>query len=134
VHPEDLQGVADEVELAFSHPVGVEDVGLGPESVGEHQFWSFLSYGAADEAGDLAVPVMDAQRQAPSIGAGGGVAALEGFEGLGGEVKRGQGLMGRVEPLGIGFRVEPCYRVNFARGRCGPATIEARGAFPTTKS
>jgi hypothetical protein len=82
VHAEDLQRVADEVELAFSHPVGVEDVGLGPESIGEHQCRRLLAYGAADEAGDF-------PSRSWTHSARRGVAALEGLEGLGGEVQRG---------------------------------------------
>src|ERR1700681_2776226 len=112
VHPQDFQRIADKVQLALGHLVGIEDVRLGSEAVWKHQFRRLLPYGAADEAGNLALPVVHTQGQAPSVATGRGVAALEGGEGLGGEGKRGQGSVRRVEPLSVGLRVE-------ARLTCG---------------
>ena len=65
-----FQRIAHEVQLTFSHLIGVEDEVLGLGAVGEDELGALLLYRPAAVGREVALAVVERQRQAPAVEAG----------------------------------------------------------------
>jgi hypothetical protein len=65
-----FQGIAHEVQLAFSHLIGVEDEVLGLGTVGEDELGALLLYSPARIDREVALAVIERESQATAVEAG----------------------------------------------------------------
>ena len=103
------------------------------EAVGEGQGRALALGRPAEIADDRAVLAGDRQRQAAAIDAGARIARLPLPEGLRVDAKPRQGLMGGIEGLGVGLRIEPCPPLPVGLGGTVRRTVTVRRPRPSRR-
>src|SRR5208337_3302502 len=105
---EHVDGITHEIERLAGDSLGSENMLLWIKAIGEGQGRTLALRRPAEIADDRSVPGSDRQREPAAIDAGVRVTRLPLPICLHVDPKACQGLMGGVEALGVGFRIEPC--------------------------